>query len=136
VRVTADAPTNSLIIQASAEAYATLAEVIEALDTRRPQVMVEALIMEVNANPANTLGSAFITTMASGDGSTLGVGSGNLASSADFANTTGLATGGASAAGFVTAFLGVPENVFEDDDRVCPPAPSLAMFEFSYGLAK
>jgi len=68
--------------------------------------MVEALIMEVNANPANTLGSAFITTMASGDGSTLGVGSGNLASSADFANTTGLATGGASAAGFVTAFLG------------------------------
>lgn len=106
VRVTADAPTNSLIIQASAEAYATLAEVIEALDTRRPQVMVEALIMEVNANPANTLGSAFITTMASGDGSTLGVGSGNLASSADFANTTGLATGGASAAGFVTAFLG------------------------------
>ena len=106
VRVTADAPTNSLIIQASAEAYATLAEVIEALDTRRPQVMVEALIMEVNANPANTLGSAFITTMASGDGSTLGVGSGNLASADDFANTTGLATGGASAAGFVTAFLG------------------------------
>jgi len=106
VRVTADAPTNSLIIQASAEAYATLAEVIEALDTRRPQVMVEALIMEVNANPATTLGSAWLTTMATGDGSTLGAGSGNLASADDFANTTGLATGGASAAGFVTAFLG------------------------------
>ena len=107
VRVTADAPTNSLIIQASAEAYATLAEVIEALDTRRPQVMVEALIMEVNATPTNDLGAAWITTMATKDGSTLGhrqrqPGRRRL----DRRGSTGLATGGASAVGFVTAFLG------------------------------
>ncbi len=106
VRVTADAPTNSLIIQASAEAYATLAEVIEALDTRRPQVMVEALIMEVNATPNSDLGAAWITTMATKDGSTLGIGSGNLADANSIGAVTGLATGGTSAVGFVTAFLG------------------------------
>ncbi len=60
VRITADAPTNSLIIQANAEAYATISEVIEALDVRRPQVMVEALIMEVNVNPAQDLGAGWI----------------------------------------------------------------------------
>jgi general secretion pathway protein D len=104
VRVTADAPTNSLIIQASAEAYATLAEVIEALDTRRPQVMVEALIMEVNATPTTDLGAAWITTMATKDGSTLGVGSSSLGDA--FGSVTGLATNAASPGRFATAFLG------------------------------
>ena len=60
VRITADAPTNSLIIQASAEAFATLSEVIEALDIRRPQVMVEALIMEVDVTDGQDLGAGWI----------------------------------------------------------------------------
>ena len=47
IQLNADPATNSLVIQASKEAYETLKEVIERLDIERPQVLVEALIMEV-----------------------------------------------------------------------------------------
>ena len=60
VKITADAPTNSLIIQSSPEAFAALSDVIEALDVRRPQVLVEALILEVKVNDTYALGSNFI----------------------------------------------------------------------------
>jgi general secretion pathway protein D len=50
VSVTADVATNSLIIQASKEGYNTLANVIAKLDIERPQVSVEALIMELTVN--------------------------------------------------------------------------------------
>ncbi|HVP30563.1 MAG TPA: type II secretion system secretin GspD [Myxococcota bacterium] len=56
VTVTADKGTNSLIIQASKEGFTTLAQVIEKLDIRRPQVMVEALIMEVTVSNSEDLG--------------------------------------------------------------------------------
>jgi len=56
IKVTADAPTNSLIIQASAEGFAAISDVIEELDRRRPQVMVEALIMEVNVGDGTRFG--------------------------------------------------------------------------------
>ena len=48
VTITADAATNALVIQASKEAYETLVGVIEQLDIERPQVLVEALILEVD----------------------------------------------------------------------------------------
>ena len=67
VTITADAPTNSLIIQASSEGFAALRDVIEALDLRRPQVMVEALIMEVNVDDDQTLGSGFLYQNPFGD---------------------------------------------------------------------
>ena len=60
ISVTADAPTNSLIIQASADGFSALQDVIKALDVRRPQVLVEALIMEVNVTDSNALGLAFL----------------------------------------------------------------------------
>src|SRR5262249_23791416 len=47
VTVTPDPPTNSLVIQASQEGFSALAAVIRQLDVERPQVLVEALIMEV-----------------------------------------------------------------------------------------
>jgi general secretion pathway protein D len=56
VRITADTPTNSLIIQSSSEAFSALSEVIAALDTRRTQVMVEALIMEVDVTDGEAFG--------------------------------------------------------------------------------
>lgn len=56
VTITADKGTNSLVIQASQEGFATLSQVIEQLDIRRPQVLVEALIMEVNVNNSQDLG--------------------------------------------------------------------------------
>jgi general secretion pathway protein D len=69
VQVTADAPTNSLIIQASAEGFSTVRDVIEALDVRRPQVMVEALIMEVDISDAEAFGGGFLyQALLGGDG--------------------------------------------------------------------
>ena len=56
VTVTADPPTNSLVIQASQEGYSALAAVIEKLDIERPQVLVEALIMEVDVTDGRKLG--------------------------------------------------------------------------------
>ncbi len=60
IRITADAPTNSLIIQASSEGYSTMRDVISALDVRRPQVMVEALIMEVDVTTGEAFGLAWL----------------------------------------------------------------------------
>jgi len=56
VTVTADKGTNALVIQSSQEGFATLSQVIEKLDIRRPQVMVEALIMEVTVSNSEDLG--------------------------------------------------------------------------------
>lgn len=56
VSITADKPTNALIIQASQEGFATAKQVIEKLDIRRPQVLVEALIMEVTISNNEQLG--------------------------------------------------------------------------------
>lgn len=56
VSITADKPTNALIIQASQEGFATAKQVIERLDIRRPQVLVEALIMEVTVSNNEQLG--------------------------------------------------------------------------------
>ena len=56
VMVTADAPTNSLVIQASQEGYATISQVVALLDIPRPQVLVEALIMEVDVGDSEDLG--------------------------------------------------------------------------------
>lgn len=56
ITVTADPGTNSLVIQASREGYETLVGVIEKLDIQRPQVLVEALIMEVDVSDGLDLG--------------------------------------------------------------------------------
>jgi len=59
VRVTADPATNSLVISASPQDYATLAEVIGKLDIPRRQVSVEALIFEVSLDRSKQLGIEF-----------------------------------------------------------------------------
>ncbi len=48
VRIVADTSTNALVVSASPNDFRSLARVIKQLDVRRPQVFVEALIMEVN----------------------------------------------------------------------------------------
>jgi general secretion pathway protein D len=59
VRVTADKPTNSLIISSSARDYAQLRLVIEKLDEKRRQVFIEAVVMDVEVRRSNTLGLAY-----------------------------------------------------------------------------
>jgi len=56
ISLSADPATNSLVIQASKEAYETLSQVIAKLDVARPQVLVEALIMEVDISDGFDLG--------------------------------------------------------------------------------
>jgi general secretion pathway protein D len=91
VTVTPDAPTNSLVIQASQEGYNRLSQVIGQLDIQRPQVLVEALIMEVDVTDSLDLGFSGIARLFQDDksivvGSLSGPGVGAFGSS-DSSNT-------------------------------------------------
>ena len=115
VRITADAPTNSLIIQASAEGFAAMSEVITALDIRRPQVLVEALIMEVNITSSQDLGLAWLyqnELNVSDSAISVGVDPGGVfpdPSGTPPANT-GAGIIGSTAADLTTAFSGRPST--------------------------
>ncbi len=54
--VEADAATNSLLITADSETMESLLSVIERLDIRRAQVLVEAIIVEISADLSRNLG--------------------------------------------------------------------------------
>lgn len=56
VTITADKPTNSLIINATPEDYETLQGIIAKLDVKRKQVFVEALILELSMGATTDLG--------------------------------------------------------------------------------
>ncbi|MBN3752906.1 type II secretion system secretin GspD [Paraburkholderia sp. Tr-20389] len=76
--IQADASTNSLIITASDPVYRNLRTVIDQLDVRRPQVYIEALIVELNSNTNANLGIQW--QIGSGNvlaGTNLATGSGN-----------------------------------------------------------
>jgi general secretion pathway protein D len=74
VSITADPPTNSLVIQASKEGYQTVRGVIDALDRERPQVLVEALIMEVDVSDNEELGFSGLIRILDEDKGGFGVG--------------------------------------------------------------
>src|SRR5262249_35663008 len=57
VQVFADKATNSIIISSTKLAYSRLAAVIRDLDTRRKQVFVEAVILEVEVDRLRQIGS-------------------------------------------------------------------------------
>jgi len=75
VTVTADPPTNSVLIQASQEGYNTISQVISLLDIPRPQVLVEALIMEVDVSDSIDLGFSGLVRITQGDGDSFVIGS-------------------------------------------------------------
>ena len=56
ITITADKPTNSLVITADPETYAIIEDIIRKLDIRRSQVLVEGLIAEVTLDTARDLG--------------------------------------------------------------------------------
>ena len=58
IKIAPDIATNSLVITASGQDYDSLKSVISKLDIARPQVFVEALIMEVSMNKALDAGLA------------------------------------------------------------------------------
>jgi general secretion pathway protein D len=60
VTITADKATNSLIITADRDDYATLVDIIRQIDIPRAMVYIEALIMEVNTEKSFDLGTEWV----------------------------------------------------------------------------
>ncbi|WP_026362203.1 type II secretion system secretin GspD [Geopsychrobacter electrodiphilus] len=58
VVITADKPTNSLLISAGPDQFAEIKQVIEKLDIQRNQVYVEALILELSMDATRAIGAS------------------------------------------------------------------------------
>lgn len=71
--IQADEETNALIISASDAVYNNLRGVIDKLDTRRAQVFVEALIIEISADNASQFGFQWAGAGDAGKGTIAGV---------------------------------------------------------------
>ena len=71
-QIQADPSTNSLIITASEPQYRQIRAVIDKLDGRRAQVMIEALIVEVNADQGGQFGIQWQSAL--GNNSDRGIG--------------------------------------------------------------
>ncbi len=59
VRVTADKPTNSLVVTSSGRDYATMRLVVTQLDMPRRQVFIEAVIMDLDVSDSMRLGTSW-----------------------------------------------------------------------------
>ncbi|SDX56006.1 general secretion pathway protein D [Pseudomonas syringae] len=73
VTIQADATTNTLLISAPEPLYRNLREVIDQLDQRRAQVVIESLIVEVSEDDASQFGVQWQTGNLSGSGGFGGV---------------------------------------------------------------
>ncbi len=102
VQIFADKATNSIIVSSTKSAYTKLQSVIRDLDTRRKQVFVEAVILEVQVSRLRQIGTDPLQALAAGS-------SGSVRGIAGFNNTpealstlaqtlSGVAIGGAGAA--------------------------------------
>lgn len=63
--VTFHQPTNAILVNASPEAQRTIRQLVAQLDIRRPQVMIEAIVVEIANNTARELGVQYLS---GGDG--------------------------------------------------------------------
>jgi general secretion pathway protein D len=102
VQVFADKATNSIVVSATKSAYSRIQSVIRDLDTRRKQVFVEAVILEVQVDRLRQIGTDPLQVIGSGkSGALQGIGGLNRAPEdlAAIAQTiSGVTTGGASTA--------------------------------------
>ena len=112
--IQADAATNTLIITASETVYRNLRQVIDQLDSRRAQVYIEALIIEVSTSKSDQFGVQCAAL------------SGNSNSDVRVGSATAFNTGGASNNLFNLAAAG--------KDAVPNPGLSLGVFSSKLGL--
>lgn len=107
-QIQADPTTNSLIITAPEPQYRQLRTVIDKLDGRRAQVLVESLIVEVNANKLTEFGIQWQSVMGKqGDGTVGVIGTNSGAAGANILGlTTALASGNTTAVGSAVGKLG------------------------------
>lgn len=100
--IQADSASNALIITAPEAIFANLKAVVEKLDVRRAQVLVEALIAEVSADKAAEFGIQWLGATSANkiaNGTKIGGGFGNSSSSTNIGIVaSAVATGGASGA--------------------------------------
>lgn len=74
-RVVAEDQTNSLIIEAEKQAYEEIIRIVKQLDVRRPQVLIEAAIIEVSANSTTNMGIELASVDITGTGFRMAAGS-------------------------------------------------------------
>lgn len=102
--VQADPSTNSLIITAPEPMYRQLRAVIEQLDSRRAQVYVEALIVEVSAEKAAELGVQWQSILGQkGDGTIYGAGTNFGSGTNNIVNLSAIAGSGSARSNLTTA---------------------------------
>ncbi len=101
VTVTADKSTNSLVITASPEQFATLKKVIDKLDIRRRQVFVEALIFEIRSDKTSQFGVEWRTTSNFTEDGVQGIGGTNFGNISNMANNPLTAAGAGLVLGVV-----------------------------------
>lgn len=66
--ITADPSTNTLIIQSNRSDYDKIRSLIDSLDVKRRQVLVEAMLLEVSVDNTQTTGIDFLTSTGGADG--------------------------------------------------------------------
>jgi hypothetical protein len=71
ISITADPATNSLIIHSSKTDYEKVKALIDQLDIKRRQVLVEAMLLEVLVSDNQVLGTDFLTSTGGADGGVL-----------------------------------------------------------------
>lgn len=69
--ITADPATNTLIIQSNRSDYEKIRNLIDSLDIKRRQVLVEAMLLEVSVDNTQTTGLDFLTSGGGDDGGVL-----------------------------------------------------------------
>jgi len=112
VQVFADKATNSIIVSSTKSAYAKLQSVIRDLDTRRKQVFVEAVILEVQVDRLRQIGSDPLQVIAAGSsGSVQGVAGFNLAPE-NLSSLAAAIIGGAASGGTVSLLNTVNVRAF------------------------
>ena len=68
VSITADPATNSLVINSDKSDYEKIRSLLDQLDVKRRQVLVEAMLLEVGITDSQTTGMEFITSTGGSDG--------------------------------------------------------------------
>jgi general secretion pathway protein D len=111
VQVFADKATNSILISSTKSAYTKLQSVIRDLDTRRKQVFVEAVILEVQVDRLRQIGSDPIQIVGAGKSGAL-QGIGGLNTAPENLATIATAIAGGATGGAVTVLNTVNVRAF------------------------
>jgi general secretion pathway protein D len=102
--VTFHQPTNAILVNAPPEAQRTIRQLVAQLDIRRPQVLIEAIVVEIANNTARELGVQYLS---GGDGYPV--------TAASFTDTQPNLISAAGAAFFLSEDLSQPNQIIPGD---------------------